>query len=75
MINAIKLKKKLHQYIDVASASKLKAIYTLIEDDLQVKFSIDDMQEFNKRRSNHLLGKTKSFTVDESFEFIRNSKK
>jgi beta-phosphoglucomutase-like phosphatase (HAD superfamily) len=61
------LKKKLHNYIDAAQEKKLKAIYTMIEEELDEinDFWEDDgfVAELERREKEYLDGKAKTYTV------------
>ena len=64
------LKKKTHDYIELADEKILKAVYTILEShvnsyEAEVEFSPELMKELNKARKEHLSGKSKSYTIDE----------
>ncbi len=69
------LRNKLHQYIDVADEEKLKAIYTLLEDEIDWGYVNEDIEIFHQRRKNHLAGVSKSYTAEESIKAVRDQKK
>ena len=71
------LRNKLHEYIDRADERKLSAIYVLIEDELEDKFtySNETISMLHERRVNHVNGISKSYAAEESMEIIRRQKK
>ena len=69
------IKEKLHHYIDSAADAKLQAIYVLLENEINWQYELSDIQEFKLRREKHLNGETKSFTMEESFNLVRNQNK
>ena len=69
------LREKLHHYIDVADEQKLQAIYVLLEEEIDWQYTAKDIAEFHRRRQQHLAGLSKSFTVEESLNAIRQQKK
>jgi hypothetical protein len=69
------IKEKLHHYIDSAADAKLQAIYVLLENEIKTQYTTSDIDEFNLRRENHLSGESKSYTMEESFNLIRNQNK
>ncbi|MBC6491376.1 hypothetical protein ACFSQD_13550 [Flavihumibacter stibioxidans] len=75
MDSAATLRNKLHQYIDVADEQKLQAIYVLLEDDINWRYSSADIAMLHQRRQQHLKGLSKSYTVEESLEAVRQQKK
>ncbi len=68
MTNAI-LKKKLHEYIDLADEKKLKAIYVMVEDDLErFENNWEDenfVAEIEKRSAAIKNGGAKTYTWEE----------
>jgi hypothetical protein len=75
------VKEKLHSYIEHADDKKVKAMFTLVENDIEpdYEFSDADMEELNRRRDNYLSGKSKSIPLEESKKnldrYIANKKK
>lgn len=64
------LKKKLHEYIDLSDEKILKAVYTILESNMvaaepEVEYTPAQLKELNKRRKDHLSGKSKSYTFEE----------
>lgn len=71
----LSLRDKLHQYIDVADEQKLQAIYTLLEDEINWRYTAEEIDVFHQRRENHLKGISKSYTTEESLKETRLQKK
>jgi len=62
------IKQKLHSYIDNAEDKKLKAIYTLLQDDIgeDYKFTKEQEAELDKRFNDYQNGIGKTYTWDET---------
>ena len=75
MNTASSLRDKLHQYIDVADEQKIQAIYVLLEDDIDYRYSPQEIDLFHERRERHLKGASKSYTSEESINIARQQKK
>ena len=71
------LKQKLHHYIDFADEKKLQAIYTILEDEIEGDYfySQEEIKEFYDRRQKHLNGESKSYTVEETLNLVRQNRK
>ena len=71
------IKERLHHYIDVADEKKLQAIYTILEDDIEGEYSYtqDEIKMFYDRRQKHLNGESKSYTVEEAINLVRQNRK
>jgi len=64
----------LHEYIDVADEQHLSAIYILVEDNIPPDNEIYDEATMNmlyQRREDHRNGTSKSYSVQESMELVR----
>jgi len=74
MSNA-EIRQQLHDYIDSAGDKKLKAIYTLLSDDLPQDYSltIADKRELDKRYSDHQNGIGKTYSWDETIAMAKQS--
>ncbi len=70
------IKQKLHHYIDVADEKKLQAIYTILEDEIEGEYfyTQDEIKMFYDRRQKHLNGESKSYTVAEMLDLVRQNR-
>jgi hypothetical protein len=70
------IKQKLHNYIDVADEKKLQAIYTIPEDEIEGEYfyTQDEIKMFYDRRQKHLNGESKSYTVAETLNLVRQNR-
>ena len=61
------LKEQLHAYINSADKNKLEAMYTLLLHPIEseYEFTEADKKMLNKRKSSHLKGESKSYSVSE----------
>ncbi len=69
----IQLRQKLHQFIDKAEDRKLKAIYTIIENDIEQSSLLTDEQkaELDKRLEEYIQGKGKNYSLKSAMNRIR----
>jgi hypothetical protein len=74
MDRAASLREKLHHYIDIADEQKLRAIFKLLEEDIDGRYSSGKIADLHQRRLQHLQGLSKSYTMDESVQAIRRQK-
>ncbi|MGZ4089673.1 MAG: hypothetical protein ACXVNO_03080 [Bacteroidia bacterium] len=77
MQNSGSLRDKLHHYIDVEGEQKIKAIYVLLEGDIEKGhiYSKEEIEMFYERRGQHLVEEGKTYSVEESIGLIRQSLK
>ncbi|MDO3643917.1 hypothetical protein [Mucilaginibacter sp. L3T2-6] len=71
------IRKKLITYLADADDSKVKAIYTLLEDDIRQEefaFTDEQMQILEKEREMHLNGHSKSYSRTEAIEIIKGQR-
>ena len=68
-MNSIDIKKKLHQYIETSQDKKLKAIYTIVEDEIEAPLNPWDDPEFvalvERREQSYLNGEGKTYSWEE----------
>ena len=71
------LKQKLHDYIDTANEKKLKAIYTILEHEIEDRYDWRNDEEWvaelNRREGACLDGSTKTYTLDETLERVKQT--
>ncbi len=62
------IRQQLHEYIDSAEDKKLKAIYTLVANDINEESMLTDSQkeELDRRYDNYQKGIGKMYTWDEA---------
>jgi len=71
------IKKQLHDYIDAAEDKKLKAIYTLLEDEIAYNghLTVEQREEVDRRIADYENGIGKTYTWEETLERARNTVK
>jgi putative addiction module component (TIGR02574 family) len=71
------LRQKLHRFIDTAEEKKLKAIYTMVESDIEGQSLLTDEQksELDKRLDEYMQGKGKNYSLKSAMNRIRKRKK
>ncbi|MDR3693092.1 addiction module protein [Mucilaginibacter sp.] len=69
------IKQQLHDYIDSAEDKKLKAIYTLVEDDISegYQFSDEQKKELDRRYDDYVNGIGKTYTWEETVAMARQA--
>ena len=67
------IRQQLHEYIESAEDKKLKAIYTLVENDINEEFTFTDEQkkELDKRHEDYVNGIGRNYTLEETVEMAR----
>jgi putative addiction module component (TIGR02574 family) len=73
----VQMRNKLHRFIDSAEEKKLKAIYVMVEDDIEAPSLLTDDQkaELDKRLKEYHQGKGKNYTWSEAVKKIRKGKR
>jgi putative addiction module component (TIGR02574 family) len=68
------IRKQLHNYLEVADDKKIKAIYTMMEDEIKQKsneYTDEFKAELDKRYDDYKNGKAKMITAEESKKRIQ----
>ena len=73
------IREKLKSYVDDVDDKKVKALYTLLQDDIDDNtgfvFSKEQMEILEEEDKLHTTGKTASYSWEEAKEMIRSKKK
>lgn len=74
-MNNVEIKQLLHHYIETAQENKLKAIYTMVEDDIQSSYDFwndkDFISELERREANYLNDPSSAYELDASLAEAR----
>ena len=68
------IRKQLHSYLEVAEDKKIKAIYTMMEEEIKesaVEYTDEFKAELDKRYSEYKTGKAKMISAEESRKRIQ----
>ena len=70
------LRKKLHQFIDVAEEKKLNAIYVMVEEEMEAHSMLNNKQkaELDQRLDEYMQGKGEEYTWKDASARIRKRK-
>lgn len=68
------IRKRLHDYIDLAEDKKLNAIYTLLQDDIADDYQLNEGQkiELDKRSYEYQNGIGRTYTWDETVAMAKS---
>lgn len=73
------IREKLYDYIRVADDKKVKAIYNLLQEDIETTADwwkdVSVLKELDSRYNNWKTGKEKAFTIDETTRYIEQLQK
>jgi len=73
-MNTAALRQKLHNYLEVADDKKIKAIYAIMENEIEesaVEYSDEFKKELDRRYAEYKTGKAKMITAEESKKRIQ----
>lgn len=73
-MNTAAIRQKLHNYLEVAEDKKIKAIYTMMEEEIKesaVEYTDEFKAELDKRYADYKSGKAKMVTAEESHKRIQ----
>lgn len=73
------IRQKLHNYIETAHDKKVKAIFAMVEEEIEESYSHwkDEvfLAELNRREKSYLMGKTGTYTIEEVIARAKRSLK
>ncbi len=75
-MNTKTIRQKLHNYLEVAEDTKVKAIYEIMERDIEassIEYTPELKNELNSRYKDYQNGKAKIVTKSESRKRLRNA--
>lgn len=70
------MRTKLHEYIETTGDEKIEALYTLLANDIERKYtySEEELKLLHEEAAAYQRGEMKTMTVEESFEYARNQR-
>ena len=75
-MNTATIRQRLHGYLETADEKKVKAIYTMLEDEINQQhgfvLSEEQIALLDEERAKHVGGTSKSYSWDEAKKVIRN---
>lgn len=76
-MNTTDIRQKLHHYIETAQDKKVKAIYAMVEDEIQETYDYWNDEEFlselRRRQESYISGKAKTYTLSETMSEIKQA--
>jgi hypothetical protein len=76
-MNTLTIRKKLHQYIEVAQEKKVKAIFAMVEDEIEETGNHWNDERFvaelQRREISYLEGKAKTYTLEQTLARTKRS--
>jgi hypothetical protein len=72
-MNALTLRKKLHNYIDSIELEKLEAIYTVLKNEIEVDslLTLEQKKELDSRLEEYMNEKGKNYSWNEVLNIIK----
>lgn len=73
-MNTTAIRQQLHNYLEIAEDKKIKAIYTIIEEEIKqsaVEYTDEFKAELDKRHADYKTGRAKMITAEESKKRIQ----
>lgn len=78
-MKTVDIREKLHHYIETAQPKKVKAIYAMVEDEIAETYDYwkdgEFLAELKQREEDFRLGKSKSYTLEETLKKVREAVK
>jgi hypothetical protein len=76
-MNTTDIRQKLHHYIETAQDKKVKAIYAMVEDEIQETYDYWNDEEFlselRRRQESYISGQAKTYTLSETMREIKQA--
>ncbi len=77
-MDTLEIRRKLHDFIAEADDNKVKGMYLLLEDDINLlqdfQLSRQQLQILEEEREKHLSDESKLYTWEEVKQFVRRNK-
>ena len=68
------IRQKLHSYLEIANDKKVKALYTMMQEDIEVaevKYPDEFQKELDNRYADYKTGKVKALTATQSHKRVQ----
>ena len=76
-MKTIEIREKLHHYIDTAEEKKIKAIFAMVEEEIEETFEHwqeqDFLNELKQREARYLKGTTKTYSIEQAASRARQA--